>query len=260
MTEIDPQLPGEIILLDFPEQDDPAVEELLALRKQRRELQERIEYLTSQVALPYDDRPTWGPCTRCGHTWKGHWANHPPRGCARCGSTGWAIPPQNPNARVPSDPPNPRWNKNRKTGKPTDPENVLGRKTRKQRAAAKMIMEPAIHLPDRELMNVRPLASPLTPPPKLAEVAPALVPKPEVRFAEPFTLEGGASSTVERNISNVEVAGSSPASRSTSIDEVVFPAPEADPTVDYARVEDENTHEVRWVPMRKKEPDGNDAQ
>lgn len=35
------------------------------------------------------ERPTWGPCTRCGGSWKGKWPQRKPRCCAKCGSNYW---------------------------------------------------------------------------------------------------------------------------------------------------------------------------
>jgi predicted nucleic acid-binding Zn-ribbon protein len=175
------------------------IREISILTEQRDDLNERLRMLRATLPSNVDTRPQYGPCTRCGHVWRGHSIIRIPRGCPRCGSTGWRIPPIAKNARRPTDPPNPRWGKNRRTGLPADPENVLGRKTRKlQLAAGSDAPTPAKR------------SRGLTPPPKLEDVKMTLVPPPRIRFAEP----SGTSSVAEPGTSIPEAAGSIPASRS----------------------------------------------
>lgn len=72
-------------------------------------LAELPKEFTKEIVIP-DSRPMWGPCTRCGHQWRGH-SLTPPRACSRCGSSGWQFESRYKNARKPSDPPNPLWQK-----------------------------------------------------------------------------------------------------------------------------------------------------
>src|SRR5256885_2714415 len=94
------------------------VHKIRLLQQERAHLDEQIKLLRGSVPRGThievaDHRPTWGPCTRCAHVWRGHWPNQPPRGCPRCGSSGWRVPPTRADARHPDDPPNPNWGKNR---------------------------------------------------------------------------------------------------------------------------------------------------
>lgn len=181
--------------LDLSEAElDALARELYDLRAQRGMLDEKINRLLGKLH-PDQERPQWGPCTRCGHEWRGLWPHRPPRGCPRCGSTGWRVAPMSPNSRRPGDPPNPKWHKNRRTGLPSDPDNVLGRKTRHARSNVV------------EKMTFQPAPTGLTPPPKLEEVMPpasarpTLVPPPQVRFAEREAPQPERSLT---NFANVE--------------------------------------------------------
>jgi predicted nucleic acid-binding Zn-ribbon protein len=179
------------------------VDELSSLRRQRKQIDERIRAILGRVASDTDERPIWGPCTRCGHTWKGHWAGRPPRGCPRCGSTGWDRAPQTSRHRSPDDPPNPKWGKYKKRRQP-------------------------------ELETRPPVATlrRLTPPPRPEDsMRRGMVPPPSVRFAEreapqPESFVSGASSTVERGASIPEAAGSTPVSRSIEVPEELFEAVE----------------------------------
>ena len=86
-TELDrPLEAGEVIV---PVEDE--LTELYRLRREKGQIERRIQEILGRQLVGVDDRPTWGPCTRCGHVWRGHWPNRPPRGCARCGSTGWNV-------------------------------------------------------------------------------------------------------------------------------------------------------------------------
>jgi predicted nucleic acid-binding Zn-ribbon protein len=212
-----------VITVPPPETETEAlVKELYQLRLERIHIEEKINRLLGSLPDGMSNvtlRPLWGPCTRCGHTWRGHWRNLPPRGCPRCGSSGWRVESTRPDARHPGDPPNPRWQKNRITGKPTDPENVFGRKTGAATRAAKRIHEnkrrqrreeaARKHNEERDLRRAAVAAntaaniaasasarfSKLTPPPRLDDVAaaavasvlperPTMVASPSVRFAE----------------------------------------------------------------------------
>ena len=144
------------------------VRELRDLRERYAEMYGRIMFLRKLVPKGTNVRPMRGPCTRCGHTWRGRYVNILPRGCPRCGSTGWQLLPIYKNARRPGDPPNPKWQKNRKTGLPNDPENVLGRKTYVRPARKVKVTSSS-----QEFVS-------LTPPPMRI----TLVPPPRVRFAE----------------------------------------------------------------------------
>jgi hypothetical protein len=107
-------------------------------------------------------------------------------------------------------PPNPRWGRNRRTGRPTKPENKIGREYNKRRQ-------------EQRKRDAEQAA--LEPPPRLDEVVrgPSLVPPPQVRFAtqqeapQPERVVGGTSSVAERHTSTVEAAGSIPVSRSNPI-------------------------------------------
>lgn len=159
------------------------IRELFELRQERMVIDEKIKRLLGNLPDHLDLRPTWGPCTRCAHVWKGHYPNMPPRGCPRCGSTGWRLPPLTKKARRPEDPPKPRWGKNRKTGLPTNPENVVSRKSHRlkleREANARMLAASA-----SSIRIVRESVGGLTPPPKLSEVLRATRVPDSVRFAD----------------------------------------------------------------------------
>lgn len=66
------------------------------------------------VSGPRQPRPTWGPCTRCGHVWLGYPAKHPPLHCSRCCSRYWQEEPRHQSrARTPADAPHPNWKRRR---------------------------------------------------------------------------------------------------------------------------------------------------
>jgi hypothetical protein len=201
----------------------------LKIDQEMRELIAQLELLSPTPPAGPKNRPFWGPCTRCAHHWRGHDPNHPPRGCPRCGSTGWRIPPTTGNARRPTDPPNPRWGKNRITGEPTRPHGQgKHRRDRKQQAPVIETEAPAtgiINPSARGVTTRRERARSLTPPPRPEEVSSALasppastpaprislVPPPNVRFAEPspeLAPDVGVPTAEEEinRISNAEVA------------------------------------------------------
>ena len=62
------------------------LERLLELRRERR----RIDAEIAALVTPLDatTTPTWGPCTRCGHVWRGKSADKPGH-CAGCSSAYW---------------------------------------------------------------------------------------------------------------------------------------------------------------------------
>ena len=88
----------------------PAVNVIAArladLQRQRDLIDAEMLRLVS--GLRPSDRPL-RTCLRCGHQWRSFSWLHLPRSCARCGSSGWNLPPVAPDARHPEDPPNPRW-------------------------------------------------------------------------------------------------------------------------------------------------------
>lgn len=66
------------------------LERLLELRRERR----RIDAEIAALVTPLDatTMPTWGPCTRCGHVWRGKSAEKPGH-CAGCSSAYWDREP-----------------------------------------------------------------------------------------------------------------------------------------------------------------------
>lgn len=156
---------------------ESAATELSALRNQRATIDARIKSILSLFPEGTDLRPEWH-CERCEHTWRGQDPLRPPRGCPNCGSTGWRFASSRPNARRPGDPPNPKWRKNRRTGKPRVP---LTRVSQRERIAS--LMPPWRR--KREQVEAPPtLGTSLSPPPRLADVAPSLVAPPRMRFNE----------------------------------------------------------------------------
>lgn len=143
---------------------EPLFKRLYDLRRQRQAIDTEIKQLLNDIrGGKGDGRPVWN-CKRCGHEWLGLWANRPPRGCPRCGSTGWMEEPLNARARRPSDPPNPRWKVKAKHRTPDTPAPVV-------QAPAPTPVPPA---------STATKVDGLTPPPKLG----SLVPSQSVRFAE----------------------------------------------------------------------------
>lgn len=74
----------------------------IAIAKEIMRLQQQLADLRNAP------RPMWH-CKRCGQDWRGQSAANPPLRCARCASAYWMKEPLHPNARRPTDPPNPRW-------------------------------------------------------------------------------------------------------------------------------------------------------
>jgi predicted Zn-ribbon and HTH transcriptional regulator len=239
------------------EETEILVRRVFDLRDQRRKINNELREIYAQVQiLEYgdaDEKPRWGPCTRCGHEWTGQRVDSIPRACARCGSTGWRTEPKKAGARRPSDPPSARWGKNRRTGRETDPSQKVGgpqsrrempqwmrdrlarlteeqrneRTKRERERGLNIIADQSSHetsqhggeragemastrkntedatvettgrgaskesrppqLEDRRGFESPDVSSPsrLSPPPRLADVAPALVPEAAMRFADP---------------------------------------------------------------------------
>lgn len=110
-------------------------------------------------------RPLWGPCTRCGHVWRGLWAGHAPAGCPRCHSKGWNVEPTYKNSRLPEDPPNPNWYDQRKSRR-------RPRAFRPKHTGQSILSPPP--RPDNLVVMAQPAASLAAPP----EVRFALTPPP----------------------------------------------------------------------------------
>lgn len=163
---------------------------LLSLRQQRRDIDAEITRICERVDIIDDNpRPSWGPCTRCGHIWKGRQAGSPPRACAQCGSTGWREAPRRNGGRTPDDPPNPKWKTNRRTGNPTDPANraipgVLPKWMRDRIEERRAEDLAAVTHAKTSRNGASSSSSSLKPPPRLVDIAPSLVPEARVRFAE----------------------------------------------------------------------------
>src|SRR5258708_869455 len=77
-------LPRSKFVPDLSPADILKYEKLCA---QRRDISRRIRYMMDDALMV--ERPTWGPCTRCGGSWKGKWPQRKPRCCAKCGSNYW---------------------------------------------------------------------------------------------------------------------------------------------------------------------------
>lgn len=60
------------------------------LSSQKREINYKLKRLLKDA--PLVPRPTWGPCTRCGATWRGKWPQRKPKCCAKCGNLYWDVP------------------------------------------------------------------------------------------------------------------------------------------------------------------------
>jgi hypothetical protein len=156
-------------------EEDALQQELSSLRQQHSTITTRIREIVSHLGgRPFKSgatRPLWGPCTRCNYTWLGNWPHTIPRGCPRCGSTGWRVPPgDRKNARKPGDPPGRRWKGRRMQDTP--PKRKFP--ARRQRIASFAGVE-----------EMR-----LTPPPKPPVIEkPSLVPAQSVRFADPHLQE-----------------------------------------------------------------------
>lgn len=70
-------------------------------------------------------RPLWGPCTRCGYSWRGYHSQYPPLHCARCCSRYWQqMPTHGDRARRPEDPPHPNWKPRKQSTRPARPERL----------------------------------------------------------------------------------------------------------------------------------------
>lgn len=176
------------------EEIEALVTRLFNLRQQRAAIDTEISQILLQIPLQSEadkfrshDRPTWGPCTRCGYIWRGNWANHPPRGCARCGSTGWQVEPTASNTRHPDDPPNPRWEEKRKKGKKERKPPVV--RTASTPATAKWDDQWGYQTKPIPVAETPPRVSSIPAPPKLDEiyVRPTplhYVPPARDRFAE----------------------------------------------------------------------------
>jgi hypothetical protein len=191
---------------------DDLLAQLARLRDQRGLVDEQIREVLKRMPDGVELRPMWGPCTRCEHTWRGFISFSPPRNCPNCGSVGWRVQPVRSTARRPSDPPNPNWKRNRKTGLPRDPENVLGRKDRMRRQvqdAADSLVPGWLRAQRHAERQGLPKIVELAPPPKMAEVAPSLlasslVATPDVRFAEP---SAAAIPNIYSSVPDIEVHG-----------------------------------------------------
>jgi hypothetical protein len=72
---------------DFTPQQILLYQQLL---RQKGELTRQIQALIN--AVPKVPRPTWGPCTRCGHTWQGYYPRKKPVFCTNCQSRYWDKP------------------------------------------------------------------------------------------------------------------------------------------------------------------------
>jgi predicted nucleic acid-binding Zn-ribbon protein len=171
-----------------------------------------------QIPEGIETRTQWGPCTRCGHEWIGLRNTFlPPRGCPRCGSQGWRTPPTRPNSRFPEDDPNPNWEKRRRDVKRE--RRIEKRRTMKNERARIAALEPAVTMttPSPSMLTSPPPPSPVAkrameqllgvaPPPRLSEIAPALVAPASVRFAEapdPMSVVGRRQ-PIEDNFTNIE--------------------------------------------------------
>lgn len=92
---------------------DPQIRrKLLQIRRRQIELALREEAVLEGAAAESrrGPRPVHGPCTRCGHIWRGRYSKYPPLHCARCHSRYWMQTPQHgERSRLPTDPPHPNW-------------------------------------------------------------------------------------------------------------------------------------------------------
>jgi hypothetical protein len=196
---------------------DDLLAQLARLRDQRGLVDEQIREVLNRMPDGVELRPVWGPCTRCAHTWRGFISFSPPRNCPNCGSAGWRIPPIRSTARRPSDPPNPRWKRNRRTGLPRDPENVLGRKDRMRQAiqnTVESILPAWQHAQRHAERQGLPKIVELAPPPKMAEVAPSLlasslVPPPDVRF-DGIAESAYVPAQVDYSLTRIALSGAEP--------------------------------------------------
>ena len=157
------------------------IQRLVILRRQRHDIDTEISILLARLQSDKSDRPTWGPCTRCGHTWKGLTVGRPPTACPRCGSAGWNRLPMHSNARRPEDPPNPNWatSAERRRKRLGIPKRPVGRPRLHARPpqteAASTLIAPPPRLEDVVTM---------APPPRLeVPTTTRMVPSESVRFA-----------------------------------------------------------------------------
>jgi hypothetical protein len=79
---------------------DEQFHRVLKLRRDRAAITQELDRILGSVREV--DRPSWGPCLRCGYTWKGLWKNQKPRHCAKCHAPNWDKPKQSERVQRPS--------------------------------------------------------------------------------------------------------------------------------------------------------------
>lgn len=188
-------------------------ERLKYLTRLRNEITFEITRIRSMLGLPLVERPVWY-CRRCGNEWAGFSIDRPPRSCPRCHSVGWNEEPVSRTARKPTDKPNPRWYK------------------RKDPPPLPTLPTPLIIVPSPPIASASPG---LPPPPAISEwtappARPSLAEQLREKLAVTNEIPGGGGSTVERDPSKVDQAGSTPVPRSDvqSTEEATDDSPPAD--------------------------------
>lgn len=243
-----------IILGDAFSTADPR-EKLSRLLLLRNELTFEIQRLRAILGLPLADRPRW-ECKRCGYSWMGFSADRAPKGCPRCHSPSWNEPPMSSRARRPEDPPHPNWGDKGREG-PFVPRKV---RAKVDVPAGSLVLVPVAEVvrgssnvglppppPISEWEAPRPLAELLRE--KVEEVEEStgdhvaqtvehfaegeseIVASEEAAGSIPAVVpdQSGGGSTVERDPSKVDQAGSTPVPRSIPEEEEVHDDP-ADPS------------------------------